>query len=219
MNTPINKLSLGRLSLVAILIGILCVSGCVSGEDQDPPVNGQNPPISEDPPAPEYYVKFKANGVEKMWEASTPVSMSIAVFSYNGELGHYASGIQGVKKGTDGTRDIIHITLWNESLFAADISYQLQDTIKVHGLNLPRIMFQYHDENGKPHLTGTLEEDIAFSGSRAEVKFSEITPTYVKGTFSAKTFSLEEEDLVPSKEMLITEGEFFLPSSNHPNYK
>src|SRR5690606_35791434 len=106
-------------NIVCILM--LCVSpfliiGCTGEEDEEPTREG------------EYFLKFKANGIEKRYEA---LPNSNASFFYLPDYKIYGGAIMGVKNIQQATKDVVSIQLFNETTYETNKTYQLQDAVSV----------------------------------------------------------------------------------------
>ena len=197
---------IGHISLAVILTGQLFLAACTSEEG----------PELEEPK--EYYLKFKVGEVEKKY---TALPNSIASFYYLKDFEIYGSTITVIKDINQATKDIVSIQLINETHFEQNQVYILQDPVIAQSISRSRIIFSYFDENGEGYNALLLKDSYPTLeiNDEAELKFTEITDSYVKGTFWARVNAVEFTTLAGRKELLITEGEFFLPKQEGPNYK
>ncbi|HLT06065.1 MAG TPA: hypothetical protein VK014_00995 [Cyclobacteriaceae bacterium] len=188
-------------NIVCILM--LCVSpfliiGCTGEEDEEPTREG------------EYFLKFKANGIEKRYEA---LPNSNASFFYLPDYKIYGGAIMGVKNIQQATKDVVSIQLFNETTYETNKTYQLQDAVSVDLFTRSRIIFTYMDENGKSYNAALLRQNYPTLTIKdeAEVRFDELASNYVRGTFSALVLETDATNRLVREELVITDGEFYLP--------
>lgn len=159
------------------------------------------------PERPDYFYRFKFNGVEKEFKASTdadiifidaPGGLKLATFTM-------VSG-----RDTDRNALIIGLRYRDEMLR----SYEMQTPIMVNGVLSPTLTFFYLDENGKAYLATLLQSQNPGARDDGRVAFTDITPEGSFGTFEAVVFDVTEEtsELSARQAFTITEGEFFLPN-------
>jgi hypothetical protein len=159
------------------------------------------------PERPDYFYRFKFNGVEKEFKASTdadiifidaPGGLKLATFTM-------VSG-----RDTDRNALIIGLRYRDEMVR----SYEMQTPIMVNGVLSPTLTFLYLDENGKPYLATLLQSQNPGARDDGRLEFTEITPEGSFGTFEAVVFDPSEEtsELSARQAFTITEGEFFLPN-------
>lgn len=185
-------------------LSVLTMTACMT--------EGEEAPIKED----EYYLKFKVGGVEKKFSA---LPNSMASFFYLEEAKIFGGQISGINNILEPTKNFVIIQLFNETAYQANLSYQQQDPVTFDLISRSRIIFTYADENEKVYNAALLKAqhptlDIK---DEAEVRFTEMTPAYVKGTFSARVGEVNFTVLSNRKELLITEGEFYLPRNDGTN--
>src|SRR5690554_1347193 len=149
-------LSLARL----VILGAFMFSACTEAEDPD---------ISDK----EYYVKFKAGGVEKKFDM---LPNTLASFAYFDDFGVYGCTITGFKQGSDGTKDFVNIQMWNETLFQPSQTYRLQEGIMVNSVQMSRMIVGYFDQDGVGYLASLLKDRYPTLNINddAQVRFTEI---------------------------------------------
>lgn len=193
-----------HLLLLTFLTGILVLAGCASDD-------------TPEPKEPEFYIKFKAGGTEIKYDM---LPNSLASFAYLDSFGFYLCTITGMKQGSDGKRDFISMQLRNETQYTPNTVYRLQDPIQIQSSNQARIIFTYFDGNGKGYNATLLQSNYPSLSihENVEIKFTEMSSDYVKGTFSAEAYEVDFTVLGNRKEILITDGEFLLPRFDDVSY-
>ena len=188
-----------------IVLSVFMFSACTTAEDPDLPDQ-------------EYYIKFKAAGVEKKFDM---LPNTFASFIYFDEFGFYGCTISGLKAGSDGTKDFINIQIRNETPYEPNQTYQLQESITVNSVKMSKMIFSYFDQDGTGYLATLLNESYPTLNINddAQVRFTEINSTFVKGTFTARTYRVDATVITNREEMLITAGEFVLPHIDAENFK
>jgi len=147
-----------------------------------------------------YYVKFKFDGTAK-----TLTSAHGGINNGGGNV--YGAVIYG-KFSNDSAKES-NIMIFDSLAINTTKTYQCI-LVKANGINdVPQATFLYYDEQNViyaatyTYITGPLRPDLQIN-----VKFSEITKTYMKGTFDAKVqLSNEKGPIVLHP---ITDGEFYI---------
>lgn len=115
--------------------------------------------------------------------------------------------------GSDGTKNFVSLTMWNEEPFATGVTYEMQDAISFHGAPLVRIQFTYSDESGKVYNAVLFQRDdlpMRITDD-ASVRFSAITESQAEGTFEATVLGpVITTTGRENNELKITEGQFKL---------
>ena len=156
------------------------------------------------------YISFKSDGVEKEY-----ASNSFATFSPADTSGIYM-GFMGAYQNTVGSdQPQISLLLMSEAEYTAGQVFQDPlKTVTHGGVKEPQVIITYLefvDPNGFQSLglfselvgqPGYLEHTVA----DAKATITEITASYVKGTFSATVFKSDD----PSLKRVITDGKFYL---------
>lgn len=191
--------------MLLLWLTVLTMTACVT--------DGEESPVRED----EYYLKFKVGGVEKKF---TALPNSMVSFFYLEDAKMFGGQISGINNIQEPARNFVTIQLFNETAYQPHLSYQQQDPVTVDLISRVRIIFTYADENGRVYNAALLKAqhpnlDIK---DEAEVRFTELAPAYVKGTFSARVGEVNFTVLSNREELLITEGEFYLRRNDAPTY-
>ena len=147
-----------------------------------------------------YYVKFKFDGTAKnLTSAHGGIT--------NGEGNVYGASIYG--KFSNDSAKVSNILILDSLPMNTTKTYRCI-LVKANGTNdVPQALFNYYDEHNATYvatytyITGPLRPDLEIN-----VKFSEITPTYMKGTFDAKVQLYKAKG--PIVIHPITEGEFYI---------
>ena len=159
------------------------------------------------PERPDYFYRFKFNGVQKEFRASadadiifidTPSGVKLATFT--------------MVTGNNTQRNTIVIGLRYRDELAT--SYEMQTPIIVNGILSPTLTFLYLDENGKSYLSTLLQSENPGARDDGRLVFTDFTTEGSLGTFEAILFDPTEgtAELSARQEFRITDGEFFLPN-------
>lgn len=180
-------------SLVWIMLSILTLTGCKKDDG------------SKEPDDDKYYIRFKANGVQKEYDGNI-VNNRFSFILLN-EYGFYTAILSGVSNISETTKNLLHISVRSNEEINPNVEYNLQTAVPYNGFKFPSIEMVYTDESGVSHSALLLRENYPTIEVKdeAKVKFTSITATECKGTFSAKAINPANK-----KEMLITDGEFHL---------
>lgn len=155
-----------------------------------------------------YYMKFKLNGVQVEFD-----SEPIAGISYSKADSLYTCVIAAYKDVNSGLKNAVTITIFSNSTIAAGVAYN--DPAKAVGPNgapTPQNTIFYYDSTANSYLTMGAFADangsVLLPGvvADAQLTISEMTSTYIKGTFSGTVYKSSTLNQYYS----ITEGEFYL---------
>lgn len=158
-------------------------------------------------PVAEGFIRFKVDGVQKEFKTN-PVSPMSFSFDSNGSV-HNAI-LQVLGPGSNGTSNFIQFNVRNESAFAANVEYQMQNAIAYQGVGLARINFTYADEQGQIFNAVLLKQSLPgiVVKNDATVRFTKITNDWVEGTFSAILIGPVTTTGVGNQERIISAGQF-----------
>lgn len=160
-------------------------------------------------PKPEYFYKFKINGVQKEFRASDDAS----IYFTQDQGTSTRRTLFTMVSGTDPLKNTIVMSFRSFSSIVVGNTYQMQSPIPVDGVENPSIIFLYFDENGKEYGATLLKTANPGANDNAFFSISEFTNENSKGTFEAVIFDLSATgDLNRREVVAITEGEFFLPN-------
>lgn len=161
---------------------------------------------SEVTPSEEYFIKFKVDGVQKIYSHDL---ISPFIFSYDQNGPIFNATIMVLDEGSSGTSNFINIIIRNEEAFQAGKDYLMQDPILYQSVNLARMAVTWADENGNIYNAVLLQS--AYPGltinDDAQIRLINITDDFVEGEFSAKLFGPDDR---AENEVLVTEGSFKL---------
>lgn len=190
LNPNIEMKTLHRILSFAIVLLIL-----TSCKDEDP--------------RPDYYYKFKVNGVQKEFKATKdagivfldePNSINKIIFFT-------------MVSNSDPQKNSVVISLRSTEDVESGIEYQMQEPLTVNSTIVPRISIVYFDEKGKSFGATLLQSLNPGARDNAKLKFTQITTEGSYGTFEAIAFDMSATgDLNVRQELLITDGEFFMPN-------
>lgn len=188
------------LRAIAVLYCLFLVHACKKS-NADNSGNNQNS---------EYYLRFKANGVKKEY-----TSQPAAIFTKVTSDGVYGGLFDAYKDYTAGVQDVVSIIIFSSNPVVANISYHDPlKTIKTDQTAVPQILLTYTDEHKNTFQSmgpiGDENGNTIFAGvvADAQVTITELTSTYIKGTFSGSTYL--STDISLQQKQAITEGEFYL---------
>lgn len=200
-----KKLACQRSLCYILLVALIFTAASCkknNGKDDD---NGANP---------EYYISFKANGVQKKY-----INQALASLGRSSQDGLYNAVLQGYPETNVNSKSHIGIIIFNNSAVAANTTYQdPQKATNSNGSVVPKVLINYLDDAGNGYLTlGPMVDkdghinDIPGSENivaDAKVSVTKLTNTYVEGTFSGTTFL--STDATFKTKIVITEGKFIL---------
>jgi hypothetical protein len=165
-----------------IFLGILAVpvmySSCKKSKTQAPATTST------------YYVKLKVNGTAKSMTMTPIVMFTSAPPLYLAQLSGYFPNDFG--SGAN-------FTLEDSNSFNTSSTYTAQ-YVKVNGTVIGQPSFSFTSDDGKAYIAAP-----ATPGTAIALNFTEITASYVKGTFSG-TMQLEGTSTFAQ----ITDGQFYL---------
>lgn len=173
-----------------LLLSIVLLAGC-SKKSDNPAEPGT------------YYVRFKADGVQKEYRNHT-----LAQFYYDPENLSYHCNMTSSLKMAELGKDALSLFLLSKTAYKTGERYHLRKEIEMPKTNaiMPQVMLVFFTESGKPYTAQFLPVTGLQFDDAAEVKFTEITDKYVKGTFSGLAFTSMPE----RAEVTVTDGEFYL---------
>ena len=182
---------------VVLFLLVLC-AGCKKGDDTS---EGQG----------DYYIRFKVNGVQKEYSADIP-NNAITYFYLN-DVATYNASLTALNRLEDAqslpVKNLINIVVRSKEEINGGVPYYMQTPVSIGSVNLSSIEITYADESGATFNAVLLQENYPALDIRddATVEFDEINASTTRGTFNARLSST-----VNSEEVLLTDGEFYLPS-------
>jgi hypothetical protein len=178
------------LTILPVLLSIVVVmNSCTKTDDK---VDSNN-----------YYMRFKANGVQKEYKAN-------AAGRFNKPLGgatEYVSTLGGTKAQFEATKSNLTIALTTVGTNSLNLIYTNYSTTAA-GTKKPKLLqFAYFDENGKFYMS--YAEDMTFAlpaGSpiNSRLIVTEASSSIIKGTFTCILYSQD------FSKVEVTDGEFYL---------
>jgi hypothetical protein len=160
-------------------------------------------------PKPEYFYKFKVNGVQKEFRASDDAS----IFFTQDPGSTTRRTLFTMVSGSDPAKNTIVMSYRSLESIVIGNTYQMQAPIVIDGVENPSIIFFYFDEDGKEYGATLLKSTNPGANDNAFFSFSEFSNESSRGTFEAVIFDLSATgDLNRREAVMITEGEFFLPN-------
>jgi hypothetical protein len=164
---------------------------------------------NKEEPRPNYYYKFKVNGVQKEFSAS---NMSNIVY-----IDDVNSGIQisffTMVTGSDQNKNSMIISLRTSNPLVIGDTYNMQDEILVQGQVVPSMAIIYLDENGREFSATKLQRTNPGAADNGSITLTAFDTEGSMGTFEAIVFDERATgNLATRVPVRITDGEFFLPN-------
>lgn len=193
-----KKILFKSLKHIAILsFCILLMAGCKKGD------NGTGNNVT-----PDYYISFKADGVQKKY-----TNQAIASILYSTQSKLNAGVFAGYQLANVTTKSHIGLFIFDNNAISAKAYQDPQKASAADGSKPPAIMINYYDDDGNGYLSmGPMvdENGNPLPGlnnvvADAKVTLTKITSSLVEGSFSGTVAST---DL--STKITITEGKFIL---------
>lgn len=187
-----------RLSFIALLLMATALSECKKSGGTANTGNGNSGG---------YYMRFDLNGKAVDYESDPNATLSFlsGLALYNGALSAYSNIYNGAK-------DAVVITLFSTTAISAGVGYN--DPLKAlagNGDPEPQAEVFWFDSTGVSWITAGAFSDangnVSLPGvvANAKVTITDLTSTYVKGTFSGTVY---RPDFAVSN--VISDGEFYL---------
>ena len=153
-----------------------------------------------------YYMKFKMGGSSVEYD-----SQAFAEIAHLTSNNLYSCVMAAYKDVNAGLKNAVTVTIFSASPIAANVGYN--DPLKAQGSSgpVPETTIFWYDATGTGYLTaGSLSDNtgntpLAGVVANAKLTITELTSTYIKGTFSGTAY---RSDFTTSE--AITEGEFYL---------
>lgn len=160
-------------------------------------------------PRPNYYYKFKINGVEKEFKGSKDANI---VFIEDSETSNRYTIFTFVT-GNDPTKNALVISLRTNVTPEYGIRYTMQHPIFINEVVAPSLSFVYFDENGKEFGATRLQSTNPGAADDGSLMLAELFAEGSTGMFEATMFDLSYEgELSQRVPMYLTDGEFFMPN-------
>jgi hypothetical protein len=173
-----------------LLMILMAVSSCKKNDGDD---GGSSP---------EFFLRFKANGVQNEYKANTEGSFNKASGS------NYISVVGATKIQFEATKSNMTIALTSIGIAVVNTTYTNYTSSTPGYVKGKLLQIAFYDENGKFYMSWG-EEFLSLMppGSVADsrVVITESTSAYIKGKFSGTLFT---EGF--TNKMIITDGEFYL---------
>jgi hypothetical protein len=154
-----------------------------------------------------YYMKFKLNGVQVEYD-----SQPVALISFNSANNLYTAALLAYKDVNAGLVNAVTMTVMSNTAFAAGASYNDPAKATVNGSMTPETTILYYDAGANGYITlGALADasgNVPLPGvvANAKLTITELTATYLKGTFSGTVYKSSDLQQV----IQITEGQLYL---------
>ena len=163
----------------------------------------------KDDPRPDYYYKFKVNGVQKEFKGNKDANI---VFIEDPNSNNRFTIFTFVT-GNDPTKNAIVISLRTTVTPEYGVKYEMQNPIIINNQVVPLLAFIYLDENGKEYGATLLQSQHPGAMDDGSLMLTELTTEGSFGTFQAVTFDANQTGELSQRQPLnITDGEFFMPN-------
>lgn len=163
----------------------------------------------KEPDRPDYYYRFKVNGVQKEFKANT--DSGILFLEDPNAANRYM--LFNMTTGRDNEKNALFISLRTLESITIGTRYEMQLGITVNNTVVPRITVLYFDENGDRFIADLLQTDNPGARDDAWVIFDELIQEGSYGRFEATIYSVDDDgELSERQDMFITDGEFFIPN-------
>ncbi|WP_373524221.1 hypothetical protein [Aquiflexum sp.] len=160
-------------------------------------------------PRPNYYYKFKVNGVEKEFKANNDANI---VFIEDTNSSNRFTIFTFIT-GSDPNKNAIIISLRTTVSPEFGVNYTMQNPIVVNEQTAPSLTFIYLDENGKEYGATLLQSRNPGAMDDGSLMLTELSAEGSYGTFQAVTFDLNSTgELSQRQSLILTDGEFFMPN-------
>lgn len=196
-----KKILFRSLQHIAILsFCVILLAGCNKGESG----TGNNA-------TPDYYISFKANGVQKKY-----TSQAIASISYSTQSKLNNGIFAGYQLSNVTTKSHIGLFVFDNSPISEKTYQDPQKATAGDGSKPAAVMINYYDDDGNGYLSmGALVDGngnplpgLSNVLADARVTITKLTTSYVEGAFSG-TVALSTDATFKTK-LAITEGKFIL---------
>ncbi len=183
-------IKLKNLIALAIVSALFVTTGCKKNDSPDP--------------VGKYYFKFKANGVSKDFRDGT-----LSNFNGTHHDNEYITSLGGSSSDTDPNINVFVIGLTTEGLNKTNTTYTNYHTTAPGFEKAILLLLTYTDDNGTNYSAAFDDELIEATYpdgvANNQLTITEATSTFIKGKFSGTLYATNF-----TKEMKITEGEFYL---------
>lgn len=183
---------------------ILCLS--CSKSDSEPP---------EENPAGSYYIRYKANGVLHEYTGDNLIYAFVLTLA---KTGAHQCLIQGRLHEKEQNKDAIFFAVTDKVPLETGTTYRLADWLEwpEHNQRTSQVFGSHYSASEDKYFAqldqlGSLPFEVK---DAATAQFSQLNDKTAKGTFSMRAFTTYPE----LKEVMITDGEFYVPilASNNP---
>lgn len=183
--------------LFGFLAAIFLLTGC-SKED-----------VLNDEGNRDYYIKFKANGIEKKFEFN-----AVAALNATEDGSSYAS-ILGAGLNTDAEKNTIALLIGTKQKISSGTRFSLADPLPGGYTSPESILFGYNDEQGVSYIEGGADITALIFNEKSDMVFSfdEVTDKFVKGSFSGSIYTKNEQTSEKLK-VVLENGVFYLEREN-----
>ncbi|WP_373494646.1 hypothetical protein [Aquiflexum sp.] len=164
---------------------------------------------NKDEPRPNYFYKFKVNGVEKEFKASNDANI---VFIEDPNSDNRFTLFTFVT-GSDPNKNAVIISLRTTVAPEYGLKYEMQRTVFVNSQPTPVLTFIYLDENGKEYGATLLQSQNPGAMDNGSLTLTGLTTEGSIGRFEAVVFDLNHTGELSQRTPLnLTDGEFFIPN-------
>lgn len=192
MKMKYNKITINLVALLLVLFATSCKKEKIG------------PAVDEKETQTSYYVKFKVDGVQKIFKKD---AFSLIYNAENRDkVMQYDAILNGNAIELDTSKNGLTIFMVNSKEIKTGEAYVNFFNSKPNTETAKLIWIIYKDENGIDYMSMGDELSTLFNvNSDGQIKFSEINSKYTKGVFSATVYNS-----IYTKSKKITDGEFYL---------
>lgn len=163
----------------------------------------------KEPERPDYYFRYKINGVQKDFKANT--DSGILFLDDPESINKFA--FFTMTTGDDNEKNSIFMSLRYQESLEPGFTYIMQEPVVVNDQVVARISTVYFDENGIEHGAVLLRSNHPGAEDNATVTLTSLVEEGSYGTFTAVVFPSDATgDLADRTPIRITDGEYFLPN-------
>lgn len=158
----------------------------------------------------EYYFRFKVDGKQQEYAYGDNQVNLIASSTYNEKLGVYSINISGVKNIFESGTNTLTVLISDSKGVSPGVNYS---NIPGEGDDYPDFIFSmgYYNNEGNLYISGGAGDSPVFDlYEPAFIEFTEITESYISGTFSGKLIWYDSSNgtNVFVDDLVISEGKF-----------
>lgn len=188
------------LRFISIVFCLGLLAGACSKSDDGPGDEGGTPG--------DYYIRYNANGVNHEY---TDGKLVYAIWLTLPDTDARQCLIQGRMHADDQERDAVFFGVTDKEPLKTGTVYRLSERLEwpEYHQSISRVFGSHYDTSGKKYFAQLYQlPSLPFEvKDEATAQFSQISDKTVKGTFSMRAYTTYPD----LKEVVITDGEFYVP--------